>query len=187
MEKEKTLRAPKAIVPHDPAKELQKLWEKLNKAGDKAKGEDITRFRAIAAENPSSVPAWWSAMDNMRRQLIGKISKGSSRACLLAEVDAWKVELGMEEASPMDRLLIENIITHKLRLVYVEFGYNQALTQGAQVEYWDNLLTTTQNRFLRAVESLARIRRLGINTHTLQLNIAQAGGQQVNFAGGVKP
>ena len=187
MEKEKTLRAPKAIVRSDPSKEIQKLWEKLNKAGDKAKGEDITRFRAIAAENPSSVPVWWSAMDNMRRQLIGNISKGSSRACLLAEMDALKVELGLEQAPPIERLLIDNIITLKFRLVYVEFGYNQALTQGTQVEYWDNLLTTTQNRFLKAVESLARIRRLAQQTPTLQLNIAQAGGQQVNVAGDIRP
>lgn len=187
MEKENTLTAPKAIVPKDPEKELQKLWGKLTKAGDKAKGEDFTRFRELAAENPSSVPAWWSAMDTMRRNLISKMSSGGSRACLLAEMDALKVELGLDQAPPMERLLIDNIITLKFRLVYVEFGYNQALTQGAQVEYWDNLLTTTQNRFLKAVESLVRIRRLAQHTPTLQLNIAQAGGQQVNVAGDIRP
>jgi len=185
MEKKKTLTAPKAIEPKDPEKELQKLWGKLTKAGDKAKGEDFTRFRELAAENPSSVPAWWAAMDTMRRNLISKMSSGGSRACLLAEMDALKVELRLEQAPPMERLLIDNIITLKFRMVYVEFGYNQALTQGAQVEYWDNLLTTTQNRFLKAVECLARIRKLGVSTTTLQLNIAQAGGQQINVAGDI--
>jgi hypothetical protein len=48
-----------------------------------------------------------------------------------------------------------------------------------------NLLTTTQHRFLRAIESLTKVRRLARNTPSLQINIAQEGGQQVNVQGEV--
>jgi hypothetical protein len=57
-----------------------------------------------------------------------------------------------------------------------------ALNVGA---YWDNLLTTHQARFLRAIETLARVRRLARNTPALQINIAREGGKQVNVQGDV--
>ena len=44
---------------------------------------------------------------------------------------------------------------------------------------------STQVRFLRAIETLARVRRLARNTPALQINIAREGGQQVNVQGDV--
>ena len=44
-------------------------------------------------------------------------------------------------------------------------------------EYWDNLLSATQARFIRAIEALARVRRLARNTPALQINISREGGQ----------
>ena len=41
-------------------------------------------------------------------------------------------------------------------------------------------LSAAQRRFLRACESLARVRKLARTTPALQLNIAARGGQQVN-------
>jgi len=54
-----------------------------------------------------------------------------------------------------------------------------------EADYWDRYLTTAQNRFLRAVEALARVRRLARNTPALQINIAGEGGKQVNVQGEV--
>jgi hypothetical protein len=53
---------------------------------------------------------------------------------------------------------------------------HHALTVGT---YWDRRLNSAQQRHLRAIESLARVRRLS-NATPLQVNI---GGQQVNVAG----
>jgi hypothetical protein len=108
---------------------------------------------------------------------------------MLAEVDCLKKQLGYESAPPLEQLLIDHILTVRLRLIYVEHNYNQCvvgqsitLTQG---EYWDNLLTSAQARFQRAIETLARVRRLARNTPALQINIAREGGQQVNIQGEV--
>jgi hypothetical protein len=46
-------------------------------------------------------------------------------------------------------------------------------------------ITTTQNRYLKAVEMLAKVRRLARNTPSLQINIAQEGGKQINVQGEV--
>jgi len=51
--------------------------------------------------------------------------------------------------------------------------------------YRDKLLTTTQTQYLRAVETLAKVRRMTQNTPSLQINIAQDGGKQINVQGEV--
>jgi len=51
--------------------------------------------------------------------------------------------------------------------------------------YRDKLLTTTQTRYLKAVETLAKVRRMAKNTPSLQINIAQDGGKQINVQGEV--
>lgn len=51
----------------------------------------------------------------------------------------------------------------------------------AQAEFFENMLTSAQARLLRAIETLARIRRLARTTPALQINIAHDGGKQVNF------
>ena len=61
--------------------------------------------------------------------------------------------------------------------------YAQKTTESHPTEaglYWDRRLNSAQQRYLRAVETLARVRRLAMVT-PLQVNI---GGQQVNVAGG---
>lgn len=48
------------------------------------------------------------------------------------------------------------------------------------VLYWEKRLSSTQHRYLRAVESLARVRQLTRNANAVQINIAGPGGQQLN-------
>jgi hypothetical protein len=57
------------------------------------------------------------------------------------------------------------------------------LTVGA---YWDKRLSMAQKRFMRACESLARVRRLSRRI-PLQVNIAAKGAQQINMVEGVEP
>lgn len=52
----------------------------------------------------------------------------------------------------------------------------------SELEEWDRILASKEARYLRAVETLARVRRL-LKLPALQVNIATAGGQQVNIAG----
>jgi hypothetical protein len=50
---------------------------------------------------------------------------------------------------------------------------------------WERVLASKEARYLRAVETLARVRRL-LNLPAPQVNINLPGGQQVNVQGDVK-
>jgi hypothetical protein len=53
-------------------------------------------------------------------------------------------------------------------------------------EKWERILASKEARYLRAIETLARVRRL-LNLPAPQVNINLPGGQQVNVQGDVKP
>lgn len=106
---------------------------------------------------------------------------------MLAEGDKLKEELDYAAAPPLERLLIDHILTVRLRSIDAENRYNgNVVNQSVSLNvgvYWDNLLSSTQARFLRAIETLARVRRLSRITPALQINIAREGGKQVNVQG----
>ena len=90
-----------------------------------------------------------------------------------------------DDASLMEKLLIEQIILCWMRMYIMDNAYTYNLmNEGSfsldKAQYWERILSSTQNRFLRAIETLARIRK--ITQATLQVNIAADGGKQVNVA-----
>jgi hypothetical protein len=150
--------------------------------------QDMQRLRQLAVQAPGFLSAC-STTASIRQQLIEKISHGNSRAFMLAEVDALTKQLGYDAAPPLERLLIDHILTVRLRLIDAENRYTSIVVGNSvtlqQGQYWDNLLSSAQARFLRAIETLARVRRLARNTPALQINIAQEGGRQANVQGDV--
>jgi hypothetical protein len=145
-------------------------------------------LRKFAVQTPGFLSAN-SIMGSVREQLLEKMSHGTSRAIMQAEVDVLKNQFDFDTAPPLERLLIDQILTARLRLIHAEHFYNTTvLNQSISFqygEYRDNLLSSTQARFIRAIEALARVRRLARNTPALQINIAREGGQQVNVQGDV--
>ena len=83
----------------------------------------------------------------------------------------------------MERLLIEHVALCWLRVQKVEGGYTAFMTQPevviAQADWWERKLTAAQARYVRAVESLARVRRMA-RPSAVQINV---GDQQVNVVG----
>lgn len=79
-------------------------------------------------------------------------------------------QLGYNVAPMLERMLIESVVLAWMR-------YNDELTI-VQAEFRERRLSAAQRRYLRAVETLARIRRLALPA--LQVNIAD---KQVNLAG----
>ena len=101
-----------------------------------------------------------------------------------------KDELGYQLAPPLERLLVEQVVLCWLHLNIVEIEYTDligASPSPADAAHWEKRLSAAQGRYLRACETLARIRKLARNTPALQVNIAADGGQQVNIAGAILP
>ena len=95
---------------------------------------------------------------------------------IAANIEQQREDLGYEKASPLERQLIDHLLLCQLRLSQCEALRNAAENREqtlAQFEHMDKRLTTAQRRYLRAVETLAKVRRLAVN---VQVNI---GNQQV--------
>jgi hypothetical protein len=92
---------------------------------------------------------------------------------------------GHETASALEWLLIDVILAawqayHLFAVVYGQrTGESFTLRD---MEQWERVLASKEARYLRAIEELAGVRRL-LKLSALQVNIAAAGGQQVNVAG----
>ncbi len=97
--------------------------------------------------------------------------------------------LGFEGATLMEQLLINNIVVSWLRVQWTEYRLILYMGQDekwmSEIEFWEKRLNVAQHRFLRASETLEKIRKLSAKNPTLQVNIAGQGGQQVNIAGDI--
>ena len=172
----------------NPVKDAVQLYHKLSKQKTPS-DEDVDRLRRLVVSTPAAWSLATHTMPTIRQTLVEKMSHGTTRAGLLAEVDILAKPLGYDAAPPLERLLIDHILTVRLRLIHAEHHYNVIVVNQSipfmYAEYRDNLLSSTQARFIRAIEALARVRRLARNTPALQINIAREGGKQVNVQGDV--
>jgi hypothetical protein len=109
----------------------------------------------------------------------------SIRAAIEGRSDQIRQRLGWAESSELERLLIREIVLCWRDYNRVQTAYAQQTTTEFKLnamEQWERVLSSKQRRYLRACEALARVRRL-LRLPNMQINIAAAGGQQVNVAG----
>ena len=98
-----------------------------------------------------------------------------------------KRELGYSTAPAIERLAIEQVVLCWVAFYNMQESYTHARFAGENVlkstiEFRDKQLTTAQQRYFRAMEGLARIRKLTKGIDVVQVNIAANGGQQINMA-----
>jgi len=105
------------------------------------------------------------------------------------QTKAMRAQLAGPESSPIELLLIDAVLAcyhdYWTFATICEQSTGQSFNL-RDMEQWERVLASKEARYLRAVETLARVRRL-LKLPTMQVNIAAAGGQQVNVAGDVKP
>lgn len=100
------------------------------------------------------------------------------KEALKVGLSAMAAELTQPGDGELEKLIIRQIVGCWLRLSYVEYVYNRNTVAGVNIrqgDHWERRLSSAQRRYLRAVESLARVRRLRLPA--VQVNI---GAQQVN-------
>jgi hypothetical protein len=122
---------------------------------------------------------WRAALDRFESQPIIQES-------VKFELAAMRKRLAGESSAPLELLLIDAIVA-----CFADFwAFNMIYTQKtissftlSDMEQWERVLCSKEARYLKAIETLARVRRL-LKVPALQVNIAAAGGQQVNMAGG---
>lgn len=137
------------------------------------------------------VPAVWTvAGDVMNHTALGLIRQleGSSYALKASLQTGWEQlqrDLARPSDGPLERLLIQQIVLAWLKLAYTEHHHRHYLMSGntpiKQAEFWERRLSAAQRRFLRASETLARVRRLQLPA--VQVNIAERQLNQVTTRG----
>lgn len=101
--------------------------------------------------------------------------QGSMRFSIERQLETMRQSLGYVEGVEPDGMLIEHILMCWLRLHDVEARLEMVLHDNSSFEvreHFEKRLNAAQRRYLRAVETLARVRKLAQRTPTLNVNIA---------------
>ena len=90
--------------------------------------------------------------------------------------------LGYQEADAIERLLIDQAALSHVHLETMQRGYARVVGGKSLplrvARHWEHMLSAAQRQHLRAVEALARVRKL-LGRPDVQVNIAADGGQQI--------
>jgi len=148
--------------------------------------QDIAHLRAVMRAEPELGRYLFDIARLNSDKVIAAIAPDSSlaREAMGAIADTMRADLGYTDAPAIERGLIEHVVLCWLRLQDVEGRYTYALAKSQELPvayWWERRLTGAQGRYMRAVESLARVRRM-TRPSAVQINV---GDQQVNVAGRV--
>jgi hypothetical protein len=105
----------------------------------------------------------------------------SERAQLVRHLERRRTELDGPTPTPIERILVDRVVTCELHLSYLEELFVEALKErnvGAQ-RHLEHLVAGANGRYLQSIKTLAQVRRLIIPL--VQFNLAK---QQVNVVVG---
>lgn len=138
------------------------LLRRVNKPD--ASKEDVAKLKKMLAEIPVTAKI---AGDLAHRTQVKMIEQVSSVPLVTEStkvyIEQMKEELGWEDASMLEKLIIETIVTCWLHYhnstMQLSFATNRShsIREG---EYLDKRVSLAQKRFTRAIESLAKVRKL---------------------------
>ncbi len=157
---------------------------------DKPKQEDVANLRRLLKSNDTYWQLAGDLMLQAQHSALQSINAGKSKTLMTESAEEGmqhiRRQLDYATAPMLEKLLIEQIVTAWLRLGICEMQFSTRMAGEltlAQGDYWNRALDAAQRRYLRAIESLARVRRLKLPA--LQVNVAQPGAKQLNVTTGV--
>jgi len=159
---------------------LEKMLELMDKK--KPTAEDLKAMKQAFDAIPDLWRAVSLASNAASRAIEQTNATPEARVWMKANYEGQKRALGYAQAAPLEQGLIEHAALCWVRLQTVEQSYSNVIAQNctlALADYWERRLSAAQRRYLRACETLARVRRLRLPA--VQVNIAD---KQVNIAGG---
>lgn len=152
-------------------------------AGDEAASREL-----VATYN--AVPRLWEELDALRENaerswldLLGppaEAGRGFTRAAIRRELERVRRDAAGENPRPLERLLANRVALCWMATIHAETQYAQRLKDGMsfkESEFHQKRCERAQRQLLRAVQTLATVRRL--LTPVLQVNVAE---QQINVA-----
>jgi hypothetical protein len=103
-----------------------------------------------------------------------------TRRTIEKEIERKRSEVAGEDPSPLERLLAERVVLCWVAASHADAEYTRKLKEGMSFregEYYSKRCEQTNRQLLKAIESLARVRRLltpmQINIGQNQINVTQ--------------
>lgn len=143
--------------------ELLDILKATNK--EKPTKADLQRLTDYFIQHPTAVAQLGNLANQVQIQIVDHAFKTSEATAISVEsyMADLRLDMGWDKASLIERGLIDHVVLCWLRLYITELRYERNMEAGmtlAQGEYLEKKLTAVQKRYLRAVETLARIRKL---------------------------
>jgi hypothetical protein len=154
------------------------------KRANEGEGAALVELRELCEGHPEL----WAGLGNLAAQaqaMLINVIAGPNEVVAEAvgrEAAMLRRDLTEVDATPLERLLVARIVACWLHLHYAEARYAQNIGKITmpQGEYHQRTVERTERRYLAAVKALVQVRRL--RTPSVQVNIAEAGGQQINLS-----
>jgi hypothetical protein len=171
--------------PDIPRAAFKALWQRCNV--DHPDPADLAEFGRVLASSPGLWVIAGDLNEDARQTLLSTIGPATAREALKRGLVELAEALGQADSSALERLLIDQILSLWLAQNLCQMQFARAHAGAVQFDhslYLEKRLLISTRRYLRAVESLARVRRLlRPGRPAVQINI---GEQQVNVAGDVR-
>ena len=178
---------PAKVVDLKAGKESAELQKATLYAEACARDEPSAEARAYADSILDRSPDEWRKHGELMREAMERGFKGFwlgyvTKASALRGAELLKQDLGFEDASPAERVLIDHAVLCHVRLGMMEHLYSRQSSQASYrmdvAEHYERRLTLAQRRFTRAVTALARVRSL-----LARAEIARAAASRASLRG----
>jgi hypothetical protein len=168
------------------AKDFLELVQRAYK--EKPDKKDLSELRRYLDETPVLWRAVFDLVEVTQKNFIDRlITNKPAQMALETNVLEIKQKMNYSGSSILEQLLIENVISTWLRVLWTDYQLTAFMGKDnvrfVELEFWEKRLSMSQSRYLRACETLAKVRRLMSKNPLVQINIAKDNGQQVNVAG----
>ncbi len=144
------------------SQDMMALVARIDKGNPKP--EDL---KALSKEL-DKYPDLYQAAGNLQRNAFDEIlrdyvSSDFLKECTKRYIKQMKTELGYQSSTFVEKMLIDEIVMRWLRLQNMEIYHKTATFQSHTLEqgmYVDKRLDMAQKRFLRSINTLARVRKM---------------------------
>lgn len=141
--------------------EIYELVKATNK--DDPAPSDVERLTKYLAENREAVEKLGNLANHVETQVLeSAFSNVLIKKSTYMHLANMRVDAGYNTATAIEKGLIDNICLCWLRLHICEFHYEQ-YTKNASLDralFWEKALSANQKRYLRSIETLAKVRKL---------------------------
>ena len=131
---------------------------------DKPKAADVEALQHYFVQHPDIAEAMGNLATLAESNLISRSFPGQvMRLAIIEKLGLMRAGMDYDKAGTVERSLIEHVVMCWLRLHDCELRYHMVMGDEPSIRlaaFWERKLSANQQRYLKAVETLERVRRL---------------------------